>query len=288
MNNNYFENLRLETVLNTIPSDQYPLAFPIHWHKYVEIAVCDENASADHLPVFSINGTDYQLAPGDILFVWSGELHSVSGNSSRNVSGLQFSIGVLYMLSDMTAYINTFKALHHISMSENPQLAQTLHMYIRQIFSIQNENRSFCETEKVICLLEMFMALGRKLESDMKLQLQMDSSRLSETIQRIRDACDYICTNCDMELSLEHMAAYTGFSPSYFSKVFKQITKYNFVEYLTIQRIRLAQTLLADPQLPITEVCSKSGFKSISTFNRVFRQYKNCSPTEFRRFMVES
>ncbi|MDE6517850.1 MAG: helix-turn-helix domain-containing protein, partial [Acetatifactor sp.] len=32
----------------------------------------------------------------------------------------------------------------------------------------------------------------------------------------------------------------------------------------------------------ITEVALQAGFASISTFNRLFKQYKNCTPSEYR------
>ena len=39
-----------------------------------------------------------------------------------------------------------------------------------------------------------------------------------------------------------------------------------------------------DPNLPITEIALQSGFASISTFNRVFKKFKECTPTEFKDF----
>ena len=77
-----------------------------------------------------------------------------------------------------------------------------------------------------------------------------------------------------------------GFSPNYFSRMFKETTGYNFVEYLMIERVRKAQRYLGDDSIPITEVAYLSGFKSISTFSRVFHQIKNCSPSQFRKYMV--
>jgi len=286
MDTNYFENLNLRTIANTISTDSFPIEFPLHWHKYVEVVVLQDSAGSAQLPVLHIGRNDYTLEPGDLLFVWPGELHSISCNTAKGLSGVQFSLGLLYELSDMTFYINNFRNIHHISMKRQPELAQTLQMYIHQLFQIDSKEQSFPETEKALLLLEIFLSLGKTVESDLHRRLDSHPSLSNDTIQRIRETCNYISNNCDKELTLDNAAAFAGFSPSYFSKVFKQVTKYNFVEYLALQRVRLAQTLLSDVQLPITEVSSKSGFKSISTFNRVFRQYKNCSPSEYRKFMV--
>ena len=108
----------------------------------------------------------------------------------------------------------------------------------------------------------------------------------SESLYKIQKSCVYINKNCNQDLSLNDVASMAGFSPNYFSRMFKETTGYNFVEYLMIERVRKAQRYLGDDSIPITEVAYLSGFKSISTFNRVFHQIKNCSPSQFRKYMV--
>ncbi len=286
MSNNTYENLQLGPVVNTIPASHYPTSYPLHWHKYLEVAALSENASPNERTVLNISNHTYEMEPGDVLFIWSGELHDTQINTGRNLSGLQFYPALLYELPDLSSFMNHFKNIHLISHRETPELAQALQMYIRQIFDLEAKRPNFCDTEKFICLLEMFICFGKHLDSEMHKTLSAIPSISSDTLQRIRSACVYITDNCDKELSLDSVAAFTGFSPSYFSRVFKQVTKYNFVEYLAIQRVRAAQILLSDTHIPITEISSRAGFKSISTFNRVFRQYKSCSPSEYRKYMV--
>ena len=40
--------------------------------------------------------------------------------------------------------------------------------------------------------------------------------------------------------------------------------------------------------LSITQVAMSAGFPSISTFNRVFKKFKECTPTEFKEFNKEN
>ena len=44
-----------------------------------------------------------------------------------------------------------------------------------------------------------------------------------------------------------------------------------------------ADIMLAEPELSITEIAMRSGFNSLSTFNRVFKAHHNCTPMEYRR-----
>ena len=46
--------------------------------------------------------------------------------------------------------------------------------------------------------------------------------------------------------------------------------------------IKVAEELLEQSGISITEVAMKAGFPSISTFNRLFKQAKGCSPSEYR------
>lgn len=53
-------------------------------------------------------------------------------------------------------------------------------------------------------------------------------------------------------------------------------------EYLIGRRIAYAERLLLTPNLSITEVAMQSGFNSLSTFNRIFKTAKNCTPSSYK------
>ncbi len=78
------------------------------------------------------------------------------------------------------------------------------------------------------------------------------------------------------------MADLAGFSKYHFSRLFKNFTGLSFYKYLNKKRIEHAEELLVDPSLSITEVALQSGFTSLSAFIRMFKQIKDCTPTEFR------
>ena len=67
----------------------------------------------------------------------------------------------------------------------------------------------------------------------------------------------------------------------------KQYTNFTFCDYLKHRRIQAAEMLLEQPEYSITEVALQAGFPSISTFNRIFKEYKNCTPTEYRTMMTK-
>lgn len=285
---NTYENIHFSGTINVILADSFPQVFPPHWHKYVEIVALPETCNIKRPPALRVNQTAYEINPGDILFIWPGEVHETVENRDHGLIGLQFSATVLKELPDFTPFFNIFRTFHHICHLDMPELSQRMLAHIKQIHSIQQNQGTFSGVETVICLYEMFMDFGNHIQNTiLKDVTPYPSGGSGTTIEKIIMACNYITDNCEHEITLESAASYIGFSPCYFSRIFKKVTNYNFVEYLTLQRIKRAQMLLSDSDIAITELSYQSGFKSISTFNRVFRQYRGCSPSEYRKYYLK-
>ena len=73
-----------------------------------------------------------------------------------------------------------------------------------------------------------------------------------------------------------------GISRDYFSRIFKNVTGMNYNKWLNMIRLEKATELLANQEMTLTEIAMQSGFQSISSFNRVFREEKGMSPDEYR------
>lgn len=285
--NNIYENLHFPRMISTINADSFPHSFPLHWHKYIEIVALPEDANISQPPALRINQTTYQLNPGDILLIWPGEVHEIVENADSQLIGLQFSFTIFNELPDFTPFLNLFRTFHHIRQLSTPELAQNMLVHIQHMFSVQKNQQTFSGVETLICLYEMFMDFGNYIKNTIPKDIQQYSSETGKTVAKINNACSYIIDNCEHDLTLEAAADYIGFSACYFSRIFKKITNYNFVEYLTLQRIKRAQLLLSDFDMSITEISYQSGFKSISTFNRAFKQYRGCSPSEYRKYYIK-
>lgn len=320
-NNLIFENTKHERLINTISHEFFPEKYPVHWHKYVEIVTypinktsADDAISADEisttdiisdnkasagkaisagepdtssenpLPVIvSVSQKEYTLFPGDTVFVWPGELHSTLSNPGRQIIGIQFPIHLLFQLKELNILIPAFKKYHHLNLKENYDIAIQVHDATLHMVDLYNKSTQFYGVETLITLYELFIALGKFTYSQNNLPFTQVSI---DNIKKIQEACEYITDNCVEDISLATVSELIGFSPSYFSRIFKSITGYSFVEYNSIQRVKNAENLLADSKYTITEVSYMSGFKSISTFNRTFLSIKGCSPRDYRKYYL--
>ena len=95
-------------------------------------------------------------------------------------------------------------------------------------------------------------------------------------------AKDYILTHYSDPLTLENVAQTAHISPYYFSKLFKQNTGSNFVEYLTGIRIEKAKELLTSQELSIKDICFAVGYKDPGYFCRIFKKITGRTPKEYR------
>lgn len=98
----------------------------------------------------------------------------------------------------------------------------------------------------------------------------------------IEKAKEYMNANFNKNFSLDDVARSVNISPYYFSKLFKDKTGKNFVEYLTIIRMNAARQLLQNHMLSIKEVCIESGYFDPNYFSRIFKKQFGVTPTEFR------
>lgn len=102
-------------------------------------------------------------------------------------------------------------------------------------------------------------------------------------IEKIRPALTFIEENYHRDITLEDVSAVQNLNPSYFCRIFKRASGQSFVDYLNFVRVCKSEKLLATGNDSIISVSYNVGFSSVSYFNRVFKKYKNCTPTAYRK-----
>lgn len=95
-------------------------------------------------------------------------------------------------------------------------------------------------------------------------------------------AKDYILQNYNKDISLDEVSRQLDLSSYYFSKLFKEETGSNFVEYVTALRIQKAKELLKDNDCTMKEICSSVGYSDPNYFSRIFKKNEGITPTEYR------
>jgi AraC-like DNA-binding protein len=120
-----------------------------------------------------------------------------------------------------------------------------------------------------------------KILSESKLVL---SEKRDQSIYRL--AVQEISENFMEDLSLKDIAKKLGYHEKYLSSALHSLTKMNFREFLASYRINHAKRLLKSKEgkdLRIIDVALKSGFSSINTFNRVFKENTGKTPLQYKK-----
>lgn len=120
----------------------------------------------------------------------------------------------------------------------------------------------------------------REQEREFSRSTGVDREKQSESV--MEKAKDYIRQNFQKDLTLDEVSKSVDISPYYFSKLFKQETGENFIEYLTRVRMKNAEKLLLDPSYSIKEICVMCGYGDPNYFSRIFKKYEGVTPSEYR------
>lgn len=91
----------------------------------------------------------------------------------------------------------------------------------------------------------------------------------------------HINKNFHSEITLDSLAADFGYTKSYLSRCFKNSFGVGFNRYVNILRLRNFLFLASEKRLSHTYCALESGFPSMRTFYRVFKQEFKCSPKEY-------
>lgn len=100
--------------------------------------------------------------------------------------------------------------------------------------------------------------------------------------QIVLRAKEYIQENFHKDLSLDRVSRQLDLSSYYFSKLFKEETGSNFIEYLTNLRINRAKELLKNEEYSMKAICTEIGYSDPNYFSRIFKKITGVTPTEYR------
>ena len=268
-----YENQRFVMLYDNSEYERYPT----HWHNAVEIIMPVENTF-----IVQTGEQEYVLQERDIMIIPPGELHTLPAHAGRRII-FQCDNRVLSDVPALTGIMPVFQSPVII----RPETDRDLYVLVKkQILDIYSEYYSQSEISDVRIYMNLIILLVRLREHQIEQTEQAfftGNDRMYQYSEKIKLVLRYIDQNYMHNITLDTLAEIAGYSKYHFSRIFRQYSSMSYIQYINLRRTRAAEALLLDPDILITEVAMRAGFASLSTFNRIFKEIKHCTPSAYQR-----
>lgn len=165
-------------------------------------------------------------------------------------------------------------------------------IYIGNIFceKVYERKKKFNITEKTHLLSsaeknfdeEKCRALCRILEGHIRLLLEKYTDKTEKTLPVIKNIKNYIHSNLEFDIDIAQIAEVFHYNVQYLGRLFKKETSVSINEYIMLMRIERAKNMLETSDDAIIEIAGKTGFNTVTYFNRKFKNVVHMTPTEYR------
>lgn len=145
---------------------------------------------------------------------------------------------------------------------DDEELEETLASLVKKI---QEEDKDFEQLKKGASSTGELIALPRNVNNHV----------IDVTIAFIAD-------NYANPVGLQEAASYLELSESHLSRLFKEVTGLNFLQYLNAWRVNKSVELMKDPKKNIGEIATSCGFPTPGYFAKIFKRFTTKTPTQFR------
>ena len=251
-----------------------PYQYESHCHSAVEIIVPVKGEVIYTLAEDSV----YRVQSNEVLIVPPNTVHGLIMHEGSARYLLLFEPDNIFGMRDMQLVEGMLKTPIYLTGQSESQ--ESIRQLLMQVVGCYERREFLWNSLCYSYLLQMYARLG---QFNMTRELRRYDAKSQRIDPEIVDSARlYIDQNYMRDITLSDVSEFTGFSRCYFSRVFKQQLGLSFSEYLRQKRVSMAEELLIHSRQPIQEIAMSAGFGSVATFNRVFRDSKNCTPSRYR------
>ncbi len=241
----------------------------IHHHDFFEISIILQGES-----LYLIDNEWRTVRSGDILLFNPGVDHAEK--QLLNTYSHQLHIG-----------IRNFK-LHGLAQNHFPTTQSLLSMQDSQlkifdkawqlIEEFNQQQTNFNLMGKAL-VMEMMILILRSLEKKERLSDETQASQNDRMHQVVQLIMTYMENNYAKDISIEQLATLYYVSPTYLSKIFKDLTGFSPINYLIQIRLKKAHELLTTGDLTVKEVAKAVGYEDAYHFSKSFKKHFGTSPS---------
>ena len=229
-------------------------SYPPHLHNFLELLIITDGEME-----IKINNENYLLHKNEAVLIFPNQLHSLSSKKSKHL---------LFIFSPKI--VQAFTVKYSDMLPSKPQFSLTKDMVSRL--------KRLEPSDSIIEIKGLLYSVCADFEksAEFKIFSQGNNSLLMQIFS-------FVDKNFKTECSLSDVAKATGYDHSYISRLFKRLTNMSYNNYVNICRLNHASYLLKNTDISILECSIESGYQSLRTFNRNFKEYFSVSPLEYKK-----
>ncbi len=252
--------------------------FPLHYHKEYELNYIKNGKGARRILGNHISEIDeYEL-----VFIGPHQTHTWEAHNSKEKDVREITIQFHNNLFE-----NSFlsrKVMSPICEMLKKSAHGILFSY-KTIMDIAPRIEALSKLEGIDSLLELISILNFLANSNNQKLLSdhTPNMKLFEEDIKMKKINEFIRENYSRKIMLEEVAELISTSNPSLNRFIKKKTGLTFVNYLNKIRIENASRLLIEKDFNTSEAAYLSGFNNISNFNRIFKQVKKVTPSDFRK-----
>jgi len=136
--------------------------------------------------------------------------------------------------------------------------------------------------DKILIFIKIFKIISESKDYKFLASESFILKSSSKGEDRIERVIDYITENYTKDISLEDLAKVSYMTTNSFCRYFKSRTGKTAFEFIREFRVNKACQMLINGEKNIATICYDTGFNSLSSFNRIFKNLKNISASEYK------
>ena len=233
---------------------------------------------------YTVEGNDYELVPGCLLVMRSGETHTphIRTDAPYERVSINFPPSAFPLLNDVIEDLFLNRPLGKNNMLIPPKdSARFLSDCITRICreTAEKDAKAQVLSNLTPLLLELYHIKNEDATPEKDFGIHEPSQGSSDIVAQI---IEYINENLTTIKGLEMLEQEFFFSKSYINRIFKESTGSSVWDYIVLKRLLLSRTLLQEGK-QANIVASQCGFCDYSSFYRQFKQRFGVSPIEAKK-----
>lgn len=270
-------------------SKMYLGAIRWHWHNEIEIIIIN-NGRANVL----VDDAHIEAHAGQAVMINQDVLHSIRPINDEKCTfysiifhpSLLFGYGQTYYSTKYLTPILSSGSLKYILLDESVGWQEALIDHINNALAA-TLTRKFGYELVTKAELELFWA-GILEHSYTPTDTPVQTSEPSSDSMRVKEALLYIERHHMEAITLEDIASSIHVSKSECCRCFKRTLKITPIEYVMKYRIFEATRKIkrnSTEAKSISDLAMSVGFNNASYFNKLFKKYLNCTPSQYKDFL---